>query len=708
MLINAAQREEKRVAVVEEGRLEIFVVQSTAKESIRGNIYKAVVVNVEQSLQAAFVNFGMERAGFLPLGEVRPELAYKGSKADSNARPRIQDLLRRGQEILVQVVKDEIGAKGAALSTYPSIPGRYLVLAPGSDQDGISRKIEEEAQRQRLKKLLAQIKRPDGMSVIVRTAGDGITKTILNKDLQFLVRLWEHIQTKAEGVKGPKLIFREQDFINRCVRDYFSPDIQEIVVDDPAVFERVSAFMRATMPRGTDCVRLHDDKEPLFSVYNLESQIDSIYRKNVDLPSGGAIVIEQTEALVSIDVNSGKATQEKGIEKTALRSNLEAAQEVARQLRLRDLGGLVVVDFIDMRDAKHLRQVEKVLKYALKRDRAKTDLGKISKFGLLELSRQRLKSSLREESMTLCSECGGSGYIRSVESRALSAVRRIQTGAARLGISVSEVHATLEPEVALYLLNHKRNKLQAIERDFDLRIIVQVPMAEPFEEGTLGELKFVRRSPEEMRAMRVAQQREQRETPAPLPKPVATGGEAELPVEAEDSSVTGDEEGLGSEPRCDDINAVMAASSEAMHSDDDDEALVSLHDAQAAHAEEQPDSEDEEDGEEGEGKGRRRRPRSRRRKPAAETSEPRAEEGDEKRGRRTRGGRGGGKSERARSTSRDRDPKRPTEEARKPRPVSEAKPTVAAEKKVPSKPPAMSWYQSWKEKKESGDGKASS
>jgi ribonuclease E len=470
MLINVADEEESRVAIVEDGTLEEFTLEVSAKELIRGNIYNGVVVKVEPSLQAAFVDYGGKRHGFLPMGEIHQQWYAPDSRnGDRDRRPRIQEVLKRNQKVMVQVVKEEMGSKGASLSTYVSLPGRYLVVMPDAEgAGGISRKIEDEEERKKLKEIITQLEPPPNIGIIVRTAGLNRNKAELQRDFAYLQRLWASIQEKSQQSLAPALIYQEHDLVIRSIRDYFTPDIQEVLVDDREVYRRARDFFQAVMPRYQGRVKLYRDKKPLFAKYQLEEQIEAIYSQKVELRSGGSIVIAPTEALVAIDVNSGRATKEKGIEETAFKTNLEAAQEVARQLRLRDLGGLIVIDFIDMRNLKHIQEIEKALKQAVKRDKARMQVSRISQFGLLELSRQRLKPTILEGNYLKCPHCEGSGLVKSTISLALQILRRIRTEAAK--DTLAGVKAVLPMEVANYLLNQKRKEIARLEEEYSLDI----------------------------------------------------------------------------------------------------------------------------------------------------------------------------------------------------------------------------------------------
>lgn len=470
MLINVADEEESRVAIVEDGILEEFTIETTSKEQIKGNIYNGVVVKVEPSLQAAFVDYGSKRHGFLPMGEIQPSCYTTETRGeDRERRTRIQDVIKRNHKVLVQVVKEELGNKGASLSTYVSLPGRYLVLMPGSESGGgISRKIEDEEERKKLKEIVTQLNPPPNMGVIVRTAGLNRNKTELQRDMTYLQRLWASIEDKSRSSAAAELIYQEHDLVIRSIRDYFTPDIQEVFIDNREVYRRARDFFQAVMPRYHGRVKLYREKKPLFANQQLEEQIEAIYSQKVELRSGGSIVIDSTEALVAIDVNSGRATKEKSIEETAFKTNTEAAQEIARQLRLRDLGGLIVIDFIDMRNAKHIQEVEKTLRQAVKRDKARTQVARISQFGLLELSRQRLKPTILEGNYLKCPHCEGTGLVKSTVALALQLLRRIRTEAAKETIEAVRVELPLD--VAHYLLNHKRKEIVQLEEDYNIEI----------------------------------------------------------------------------------------------------------------------------------------------------------------------------------------------------------------------------------------------
>ena len=474
MLINALHAEEARVAIVEDGRLVDLDVEIAGNEQIRGNIYQGVVVRVEPGLQAAFVDIGLKKLGFLQMGELHPEnWRWRDDIPEDqrHRRPRIQDVLRRGQELIVQVEKGERDNKGSALTSYASLPGRYMVLMPGSDSSGISRKVEAEGERKKLKEIISEMTIPEGYGYIIRTEAMGRSREELQKDLDSLIALYEGIRAKGATMKGAGPIYQESALIVRTIRDYFSADIDEVLVDSKDVYKDVRECLKEIDPQFEKLVKMHQEKRPIFSRYQLEEQIDLIYEKKVPLKSGGSIFIEPTEALVSIDVNSGKSTGEKGVEDTAFKTNMEAAEEAARQLRLRDLGGLIVIDFIDMRDRKHNAEVEKTLKTALKADKARVNVSRISEFGLLEMSRQRIRQTLNQASTLECPHCDGRGKVKSVEAMALSFLRKVHAAAAKG--TIGEVIGSLPLEVAYYLLNRKRHELSQIESDYDIEVTVK-------------------------------------------------------------------------------------------------------------------------------------------------------------------------------------------------------------------------------------------
>lgn len=484
MLINAEEPEEYRLAIVSGKKLEEFYVETTTRENTRGNIYKGVVVNIQPSLQAAFVDFGTDKNGFLQLPEIHSEY-YQHEPPEEGKRVRIQDALRPGQELMVQVVKEATPTKGAFLTTYVSLPGRYLVLMPGSKHGGISRQIEDEPQRQRLRQIISELSVPDGIHLIVRTAGENRTKRDLSRDFRYLLRLWKNIKATAQETKAPTLLYQERDLTIRAIRDYFTANIKKIRVDNKEVYKRVKDFMAVVSPRHRWLVKLYKEKRPIFAEYELENQIETIYSNRVRLKSGGFLVIDTTEALVAVDVNSGRSSREKKLWETAFKTNMEAAVEVPRQLRLRDLGGLVVIDFIDMKDRKHIRQVEIALREEFKKDRAKTEMGRISKFGLMEVSRQRLRPSVQSSSYVSCLRCSGTGVVRSTEATALTYLRKIWLELSRG--KANQVHGYFAKEVADYLLNKKRAELLKLENQYAANI--QVEGRQDITPGE-GQLKF--------------------------------------------------------------------------------------------------------------------------------------------------------------------------------------------------------------------------
>ncbi|ADQ84500.1 Rne/Rng family ribonuclease [Methylovorus sp. MP688] len=466
MLFNATQSEELRVAIVDGQKLIDLDIESAGKEQRKSNIYKGIITRIEPSLEAAFVNYGTDRHGFLPFKEV----ARSYFQNDSDGRARIQDVLKEGQELIVQVDKDERGNKGAALTTFISLAGRYLVLMPNNPRGGgVSRRIEGE-DRNELRDLMAQLEVPNGMSIIARTAGIGRNIEELQWDLNYLLQLWTAIEGASTMQSGPFLIYQEGSLVIRAIRDYFQPDIGEILIDTADIHEQAVQFMNHVMPGNVSRVKLYRDEIPLFSRFQIEHQIETAFSREVRLPSGGAIVIDHTEALVSVDVNSGRSTKGSDIEHTAFNTNLEAADEVARQLRLRDLGGLVVIDFIDMENQRNQREVENRLRDALHHDRARVQTGKISRFGLLELSRQRLRPSLGESNHIPCPRCHGTGHIRGIESTALHILRITQEEAMKENSAIIQVQ--LPVEAATFLLNEKRAEIHKIEQRSGVQVVL--------------------------------------------------------------------------------------------------------------------------------------------------------------------------------------------------------------------------------------------
>ncbi|KXU38530.1 ribonuclease E [Ventosimonas gracilis] len=467
MLINATQPEELRVALVDGQRLYDLDIESGAREQKKANIYKGRIARIEPSLEAAFVDFGAERHGFLSLKEVSREY-FK--KSPDGGRVNIREVLSEGQEIIVQVDKEERGNKGAALTTFISLAGRYLVLMPNNPRaGGISRRIEGDERRE-LREALDSLNVPADMGLIVRTAGIGRSSDEMQQDLDYLLQLWNAIKEAAESQKAPFLIYQESNVIIRAIRDYLRQDIGEVLIDSTHAQEEALAFVQQVMPQYSSKIKLYDDSVPLFNRFQIESQIETAFQREVELPSGGSIVIDPTEALVSIDINSARATRGNDIEETALQTNLEAAEEIARQLRLRDIGGLIVIDFIDMNAPRNQRAVEDRMREALDADRARVQIGRISRFGLLEMSRQRLRPSLRETSGIVCPRCNGQGVIRDVESLSLAILRLIEEEA--LKDRTAEVRARVPIPVAAFLLNEKRNGLTKIELRCRTRILI--------------------------------------------------------------------------------------------------------------------------------------------------------------------------------------------------------------------------------------------
>jgi ribonuclease E len=467
MLFNATQAEELRVAIVDGQKLIDLDIESASKEQRKSNIYKGVITRVEPSLEAAFIDYGTDRHGFLPFKEVAR--AYFKAGVDVG-RARIQDALKEGQELIVQVEKDERGNKGAALTTFISLAGRYLVLMPNNPRGGgVSRRVEGE-DREELRDTMDQLPLPAGMSVIARTAGIGRSVEELDWDLKYLLQLWHAIEEASTSQKGAFLIYQEGSLVIRAIRDYFHPEIGEILIDTDSIYEQAQQFMAHVMPDNVNRVKRYRDDVPLFSRFQIEHQIETAYSRQVNLPAGGAVVIDHTEALVAIDVNSARSTRGSDIEETAFRTNLEAAEEIARQLRLRDLGGLIVIDFIDMESQRNQRDVENRLRESLHFDRARVQMGKISRFGLMELSRQRLRPSLGEGSTITCPRCNGIGHIRGIESTALHILRIIQEEAMKE--NTAAVHAQVPVDVATFLLNEKRTDIHGVEARLKVNVVL--------------------------------------------------------------------------------------------------------------------------------------------------------------------------------------------------------------------------------------------
>lgn len=470
MLINATQTEELRVAIVKNDYLFDLDIERPDQEKKKANIYKAKITRLEPSLEAAFVEFGSKRQGFLPLKEIAQEYLRSPSNPDDSSKPNIKDLLREGQELMVQVEKEERGNKGAALTTYITLAGCYLVLMPNNPRaGGISRRIEG-TERDELRETLAKLNIQNDMSVIVRTAGVGKSAEDLQWDLDVLVNQWHAIQKVFTDRAAPFLIHQEGDVVIRSIRDNLRRECDEIIIDDEATFIKAKQYIEQVKPDLLNRIKLYQDATPLFTRHSVENQIDTAYQREVRLPSGGSIVIDRTEALVSIDINSARSTAGADIETTALNNNLEAAEEIARQLRLRDLGGLIVIDFIDMNSTRNQREVENRLREALRSDRARVQVGRISRFGLLEMSRQRLRLSLGEASQTVCPHCEGRGTIRSIQSLAMSIVRLIEEEGQKE--KTGQIHVQAPISVATYLMNEKRDAIWTVEKRQNIDVLI--------------------------------------------------------------------------------------------------------------------------------------------------------------------------------------------------------------------------------------------
>lgn len=517
MLINVSQPEECRIAIIEDGLLEELYIERASLENYVGNIYKGRIVNLEPSIQAAFVDFGVGRNGFLHVSDVesqyfrqggfdpdQPIAANGGRMRDvdlgddedeppagdedapeparpqrrqprnNGGRPRIkppiQDIFRRGDEVLVQVIKEGIGNKGPTLSTYISIPGRYLVLMPALGRVGVSRKIEDDELRRTLRDMMLELNPPRGLGFIVRTAGVERTKKELSRDLAYLVRLWKVIARRLKNTSGPSDVYEESDIIIRTIRDNFTSDVDAIYIDEPTAYERAKEFLQLVMPRHVHRLHLYEGKEPLFHKYKLEEEIARIHKRTVPLKNGGSIVIDQTEALVAIDVNSGSFRIDDSAEESAFRLNCWAAQEIARQLRLRDLGGVIVNDFIDMRKERHRRGVERALHDAMRRDRARTKILRTSPFGLIEMTRQRIRPSLKRSVYHDCPCCSGRGVVKTAESMAIEVVRMLMLASQQA--RVSKITVRVNDEVSAYLNNRKRKEITRLEDDCQIAVLI--------------------------------------------------------------------------------------------------------------------------------------------------------------------------------------------------------------------------------------------
>ncbi len=488
MLINAVDAEEFRLAVIKYGQLDGFHIETAMAEQKIGNIYKGVVERIAPNLQACFVNFGSDKNGFLAIADIHPEYyihKFQESEKDKGLPP-IEKVIKRGQEILVQVTKEMPGHKGVQLTTYLSLASRHLVLLPGG-KGGVSKKIEDEEERQRLKSIMNQLNIPENIGYIVRTAARKQSKRVLSRDLNRLVRMWRNIKKRVEKAPALSLIHKEQDICLRTLRDYFTSEIGEVLVDDKDTFANVKDYMKIISPRDMRKVRFYKEKRPIFAHYEIEQQIETIYGSKVPLKSGGSLVIDPTEALIAIDVNSGRGRGEKDVETTAFNTNREAAPEIARQLRLRDMGGLVVIDFIDMKEKKHIREIERIMRDEIKQDRARTNVSNISRFGLMELSRQRLRPSIESISYETCRYCQGRGLIPSVEAASVYLLRQIWMGVSKP--QVKGVKGVLPLEVATYLQNKKRKALAEIESRYGVAIELQ---SDPTLAPGNGQLEFIK------------------------------------------------------------------------------------------------------------------------------------------------------------------------------------------------------------------------
>jgi ribonuclease E len=484
MLINVAEGEECRIAVVQDGHLEGLFLERSGTERHVGNIYKGRVVNVEPSIQAAFVDIGMPRNGFLHVSDIcgraypkRLRQQLKGNGKGRRKQRTIQQILRPGDEVVIQITKEGIGTKGSSLTTFLSIPGRYLVLMPGLSRLGVSRKIEDEDKRKKLRELLASLDPPKDLGLIVRTAGQGRGKRDLRRDMNYLTRLWKVVLGRARSAKPPAEIFRESDLVVRTLRDIFTSDVEAIWVDSEAVLKRVQDFLKIAMPRQKGVAKLYEDETPLFHKYRIEEAIEAVFSRTVNLPKGGTLVFDQTEALVAIDVNSGSFRHGKNAEESAKELNLMAAREIARQLRLRDLGGVIVIDFVDMEKAENRRAVEKALREAMKDDRARHRMLRMSQFGIVEMTRQRVQPSLQRAAYTDCPTCKGAGVVKTAASMGLDVMREVQLLAGRDPVHTIEV--TVHTSVADYINNNRRETLVGIEQSQEKTVRIAADPASP-------------------------------------------------------------------------------------------------------------------------------------------------------------------------------------------------------------------------------------
>jgi len=487
LLINSDEPEEARIALLENGKMTSFHLETVSSAQTKGNIYKGIITAIEPNLQAVFVDMGIERNGFLPFSDIHPEYYCKDVPPSTHWKDlKIQEVTRKGQEVLVEVVKEATGNKGASITTYLSMPGRYVVLMPGSDSHGISRKIEDESLRSKLREIVQSANLPEEIGYIVRTASKDVTKTTLFQDIRYQLNLWKEIKKRGQTMPAPALVYKEQDVTARFLRDHFTHEIEEILVDNQITYEQVVNFLNLLPARQrVTKVKLHKGARPIFNLYQIEEQIEQIYQPSVSLPSGGSIVINPTEALVAIDVNSGRTSKDKNFEESIFLANMEAAEELTRQLRLRDLGGLIVIDFIDMRDKKHIREVEKQVKACMKHDKAKVDISRISKFGLMQISRQRLGPPVQKGSYIVCEHCQGLGMVRSVETMALAQLRRIHTGAIKK--TTGKITCRFPLAIAQYMLNQKRADIVELEEKYNVVINI---IADPDMNPTQSQIDF--------------------------------------------------------------------------------------------------------------------------------------------------------------------------------------------------------------------------
>jgi ribonuclease E len=475
IFINAEDPEELRIAITEDGTLQGFSIERSSNETYLGNIYKGVVTNVEPSIGAAFVDFGGDRNGFLHVSDVLPLYRQNNTAVDDpllrkREHQNIQEYLTKDQEVLVQITKDGIGKKGPTLTTYLSIPGRYLVLMPSLSRSGVSKKIEDREERVRLKRILTKVDPPPGMGYIIRTAGVGQDVGDIIRDLEYLLKLWNTIVKRVKSERAPASIYQESDAVIRTIRDSFTPDVGEIVVDNELVFRKAQEFVRTVLPSCVERVRLYADPQPLFHRQKLEDEIERLFHRKVNLKSGGSIIIDQTEALVAIDVNSGKNREQEDLEETAFNTNLEAVEEIARQIRLRDLGGVIINDFIDMQDERHKREVEQRFKEAFRRDKVRMKIARISHFGMIEMTRQRVGQSLYRNNSTPCPHCRGAGFIRNVDAIGLKILRDVANIFANNKARRVQVRAN--PRVTDFLRRNKRDRMERLQSSFGRPVVV--------------------------------------------------------------------------------------------------------------------------------------------------------------------------------------------------------------------------------------------